>query len=149
MHCVAMFNMIRRFCWYNFCTFWLQDVFLKEQHQVIEFVLLQKHYSWELVPLMSRVWFMPTSAIPAWFHLWCLSSTSCSVPEPRLHLNSTEQIEGRFFSESVSVCVFSEGEKFAVMFFPSPPLSGRALTTAAHWMTLKLVHPGRKLPALP
>ena len=55
MHCVAMFNMIRRFCWYNFCTFWLQDVFLKEQHQVIEFVLLQKHYSWELVPLMSLI----------------------------------------------------------------------------------------------
>lgn len=47
--------------------------------------------------------------------------------------NSTEQIEGRFFSESVSVCVFSEGEKFAVMFsfstslWPSPDHSSSPL----------------------
>lgn len=60
-------------------------------------------------------------------------------------------LRGRYEAEVVGVRVHSEGEKFALMFSFSTSLLPDPWphAWAAHWMTQKLVHPGRKLPAFP
>lgn len=74
----------------------------------------------------------------------------CEVNRNASHLYSMRQMGGWLWSK-LWVRASALKVKSLPWCFHSPPLPpGRALTTgAAHWMTQKLVHPGRKLPAFP
>lgn len=86
---------------------------------------------WEL---MSRVWFMPTFDIPEWFHSWCPSSVSHSFLRWTRIISEQYGADWRqIFLRICELSVFSEGEKFAVMFsfstslWPSPDHSSSPL----------------------